>query len=140
MYALLAMCVALCPTKLDESIQASLRDKHAEHLAKMQRGDESAATFEELFMYACPKFISPVPPNYEKPVNTQHEPAKHQLRMFLQEVRSQMFVPTIRSYLKLYTTLDVAKLAEFLEETDVSRCRSVFIAVSKHVYQRSNAD
>ncbi|KAI9007769.1 RNA polymerase I-associated factor PAF67-domain-containing protein [Hyaloraphidium curvatum] len=138
MYALLAMCVALCPTKLDESIQSTLRDKHSDHLAKMQRssGDESIQTFEELFMYACPKFISPVPPNYEVSVNVQQEPARHQLKMFLQEVRSQMFVPTIRSYLKLYTTLDVNKLSEFLEDTDVDGCRNQLLLYKHKTRQR----
>ena len=38
MYALLAICITLCPTRLDENIQPYLKEKYGEHLSKMQRG------------------------------------------------------------------------------------------------------
>lgn len=38
MYALLAMCIALCPTRLDENIHSQLREKYGEHISKMQKG------------------------------------------------------------------------------------------------------
>jgi translation initiation factor 3 subunit L len=66
MYALLAICVALCPTRLDESIHSQLREKYGEQLFKMQKGDEAAAVFEELWQYACPKFISATAVNLNK--------------------------------------------------------------------------
>ncbi|KAJ3043764.1 hypothetical protein HDV00_004170 [Rhizophlyctis rosea] len=115
MYALLAMCVALSPQRIDENVHTLMREKYGDHLTKMQRGEEGLATFDELFNFACPKFISPVPPNYDVPVNTAHVPTVHQLKIFLNEVRSQLLVPTIRSFLKLYTTLGVDKLAAFLD-------------------------
>ena len=33
----------------------------------------------------------------------------------MEEVKTNMWSPTVRSYLKLYTTMDVTKLAGFLE-------------------------
>jgi translation initiation factor 3 subunit L len=38
MYALLAMCIALCPTRLDENIHNHLREKYGDQLSKMQKG------------------------------------------------------------------------------------------------------
>ncbi|KAI8815456.1 RNA polymerase I-associated factor PAF67-domain-containing protein [Cladochytrium replicatum] len=117
MYALLTMCVALSPQRVDESVHTLMREKYGEQLSKMQKGEEGIAVFEELFNFACPKFIWPVPPNYDVAVNAAQEPSKYQLQRFLSEVNQQLMVPTIRSYLKLYTTLETEKLATFLEST-----------------------
>lgn len=78
--------------------------------------------YEELFLYACPKFIAANPPPFEDPealgvyINSPPvEPAQHHLQLFLSDVRSQSCVPTLRSFLKLYTSLDAKKLASFLD-------------------------
>jgi hypothetical protein len=81
-------------------------------------GEEALQAFEELFLYACPKFITANPPPYddaealqayiEKPPT---EPSARHLSHFLSDVRAQQAVPTLRSFLKLYTSLDAAKLA-----------------------------
>ncbi|TPX41815.1 hypothetical protein SeMB42_g05275 [Synchytrium endobioticum] len=116
MYALLAMCVALCPQVVDENVDTLMREKYGDQLSKMQRNETSAmAVFEELFNFACPKFISPVAPNYDDPKNTPQIPTALQTRIFLSEVRQQLYISTIRSYLKLYTSLGVDKLATFLD-------------------------
>jgi hypothetical protein len=76
--------------------------------------DESA--FEETFCKACPKFIIPGAPDYDgELVNTNQEPLQFQLKNFTTEVKRQLVLPTIRSYLKLYTTIPISKLANFLE-------------------------
>jgi RNA polymerase I-associated factor PAF67 len=84
--------------------------------------DEGLPAFEELFLYACPKFISANPPPYEDQEqlaayaeDPPPEPAQHHLALFLADVRAQAAVPTLRSFLKLYTSLDAAKLAGFLD-------------------------
>ena len=38
MYALLAICCALCPTRLDENLQSLMKDKYGEQLARMSKG------------------------------------------------------------------------------------------------------
>jgi translation initiation factor 3 subunit L len=80
--------------------------------------EESLASFEELFLYACPKFIAANPPPYEDTEALETyvaaqptEPAQRHLQLFLTNVRAQLSVPTLRSFLKLYTSLDAAKLA-----------------------------
>eukprot|EP01135_Chromosphaera_perkinsii_P009691 Nk52_evm17s1837 gene=Nk52_evmTU17s1837 len=113
MYALLAMTVTLCPQRIDESVHAVLREKLYDKLMRMQKGDESA--FEELFQFACPKFVLPVPVPMDAPLaNHNQEAYRVQMRLFLNEVHQQAFLPTVRSYLKLYTTMPVEKLAGFL--------------------------
>ena len=64
MYVLLAMCLVLHPQRIDESLHSMLKEKnYAEKMNKMQGGDLSE--FEACFTFACPKFLSPVPPPIE---------------------------------------------------------------------------
>lgn len=71
-----------------------------------------------MFHYACPKFLSPVPPNFEG-VTDQYlmEPYNQQLKVFIDEVQQQCHISDIRSFLKLYTTLPIAKLASFINKS-----------------------
>jgi len=115
MYALLAVAVSLCPQRIDENVHSVLRDKYSDKMLRMQRGDD--AVFEELFSYACPKFINAASPNYDldPPLNYNQDALRLQLKLFLSEVRQQALLPTIRSYLKLYSTIGTAKLSTFLD-------------------------
>lgn len=87
--------------------------------------EEAIPAFEELFIYACPKFIAANAPPYEDPEalaayfqEQSIEPAQRHLALFLSDVRAQGSVPTLRSFLKLYTSIDASKLAGFLEDAD----------------------
>ncbi|KAH8918952.1 hypothetical protein BT69DRAFT_1247020 [Atractiella rhizophila] len=121
MYALLAICHALCPTKTDDLVLNNMKEKYGEQYQRMVRGgEESLAPFEELFLYASPKFISPTPPPYDEPAQlptyaTLPDPAQFHLGIFLTQVKQHLKVPTLRSLLKLYTTLGTDKLSAFLE-------------------------
>ncbi|KAL2156286.1 hypothetical protein VTH82DRAFT_1031 [Thermothelomyces myriococcoides] len=115
MLALIAICVAFHPTRLDDTIHTALREKYGEQLLKLQRGGpESLPIFEELFRLACPKFISPVPPDFDRP-EANIDPIDHHLSVFMEEVKTNMWSPTLKSYLRLYTTMDLKKLAGFLD-------------------------
>jgi len=130
--ALLAITVSLCPQRIDEAVHSDLRNKYSDKLGRLQRGDDSA--FRELFIVACPKFISPAP-QYGT-VGQHRETAQlslemqHQLDCFLKEVEEQKMIPTLRSYLKLYTSIKTSKLAHFLE-TDEEKLRTYLMCV-KH--------
>ncbi|KAH9877437.1 hypothetical protein IAQ61_002803 [Plenodomus lingam] len=123
MYALIAICVAFQPTRLDDTIHTALREKYGEQFNRLQRGGpEALPLFEELFRTACPKFISPTPPDFDNP-EVNIDPVEHHLRIFMDEVKNNMMSPTVKSYLKLYTTMDLKKLAGFLEvEPEKLRC------------------
>jgi len=114
MYNLLAICLALNPQRIDESVMSVLREKpYSDRMAGMQKPD--LKEFETTFAFSCPKFISPVPPAPEMPVdNYDKEPMQLQVAVFIAEVKQQLFVPVIRSYLKLYTTMPIAKIGSFL--------------------------
>ncbi|ANB11099.1 hypothetical protein AWJ20_3896 [Sugiyamaella lignohabitans] len=127
MYALLAICVALCPTRLDDIIHTGMREKYGEQLSKMNRGGPDALkTFEELFVFAAPKFISPTPPDFEHP-EYNVEPLQHHLKIFLETVKTANLGYTLKNYLNLYATMDIRKLSGFLE-TDVELLRSALVS------------
>lgn len=115
MYALIAICVAFNPTRLDDTIHTALKEKYGEQFNRMQRGGpDSLKIFEDLFRSACPKFMNPTVPDFDNPeVNV--DPTDHQVAIFMEEVKTNMWSPTLKSYLKLYTTMDLKKLAGFLE-------------------------
>ncbi|XP_046668168.1 eukaryotic translation initiation factor 3 subunit L [Homalodisca vitripennis] len=116
MYHLLAICLVLHPQCVDEAIQQVLRDKnYHEKMYKMQYGD--LEEFEACFIFACPKFLPPMPPMQSQDDYVK-EAMKYQTHVFMDEVRQQKMIPTIRSYLKLYTTLPLSKLASFIYGQD----------------------
>merc|ERR1711959_862289 len=115
MYSLLLICLALSPQPVDEMIQRTIQDKHSERQMRLQRDLAEARgtyeAFEELFTFNCPKFVSAAPPDYEKFGGGQDydyaEAHKRQTTLFLQEVRQQQALPTIGSYMKLYTAIQI---------------------------------
>ncbi len=48
--------------------------RYGEKMGKMVRGSE--ATYEELFSYACPKFVTCAPPNMDTPTANTNQ-ARH---------------------------------------------------------------
>jgi translation initiation factor 3 subunit L len=114
MNALLMIAVALSPQRVDDSMLQNIKDKHYEKQQKLQKGDQT--TFEELFNYTCPKFISPAPPDWNA-IETfnPNEAHQRQLNLFLTEVQQQAKFPEIRAYMRLYSAMPVPKLSQFLD-------------------------
>lgn len=134
MYALLLLALALCPRPLDEAIERTIRDKNADKQARLQRGEELC--FEELFSYACPKFVTGAPPDYDNCENfNANEAHQRQLKLFLQEVKQQQFLPKIGAYMKLYTAITTSKLAA-LCEMDEEALRDQLMCVMHKTHQR----
>lgn len=120
MYILLCMCLVLHPQRIDESVTVHMQEKYSEMTLKLQRGDINE--FETQFRYACPKFLSPAPIPLDQEAaieatnaSNKAEPLRQQLRVFLEEVTQQLPLLIIRSYLKLYKTMSIQKLAGFLD-------------------------
>eukprot|EP00762_Andalucia_godoyi_P003369 ANDGO_06691.mRNA.1 Eukaryotic translation initiation factor 3 subunit L len=116
MFGLLALCQTVYSHKIDnETVGVALRERHGETISKMQRGD--VARIEEEFQKAAPKFINPVPVSYEKETreNVQSEAMRRQVQILAAEVKAQINFANIRSFLRLYSSISVAKLARFLE-------------------------
>ncbi|GAA6004551.1 hypothetical protein JCM10207_000930 [Rhodosporidiobolus poonsookiae] len=123
MYALLAIAQALCPTKVDEGIATAMKDKFGEQYGRLTRGGTDALpAFQELFAHGAPRFISPNPPPYEAESDETlaafaalPDASAHQLALFVKAVEPQLTTSTLRSFLRLYTTLGTDKLAKFLD-------------------------
>ncbi|KAM1089123.1 hypothetical protein TB1_016170 [Malus domestica] len=130
MYALLAIALSLCPqVKLvEETVNSQLREKYGEKMNRMQRYDDEAfAIYDELFSYACPKFITPSPPSFEEPlVNYNQDAYRLQLKLFLYEVKQQQLLSGVRTFLKVYSSISVGKLASYME-VDESKLRTILL-------------
>ncbi|KAI9290818.1 hypothetical protein K502DRAFT_310092 [Neoconidiobolus thromboides FSU 785] len=113
MYALLAMCISLFSSRVDEHIHNTLKEKYSEQMSSMRTLESNLSTYEELYLYSCPKFISPTLTKMDESEQKQSA-TQYQLSIFLQEVKHQYLIPTLRSYLALYSTLSIEKLASFL--------------------------
>jgi translation initiation factor 3 subunit L len=97
--------------------------------------EEGLSTFEELFLYACPKFISANSPPYDDPAALAsmlnpptptsptsptpnvivNDPTQRHFRAMSSHFLSLTPVPSLKSLLKLYTSLDAQKLTGFLD-------------------------
>ncbi|CAH2044434.1 unnamed protein product [Thlaspi arvense] len=152
MYALLAVCLSLCPqTKLvDESVNSQLREKYGEKTLRMQRYDDEAfGIYDELFSYACPKFITPSAPSFEEPLvnynqlltfltRTSQDAYRLQLKMFLYEVKQQQLLSGVRTFLKVYSSISLAKLANYME-VDEPTLRTILLTY-KHKTHSVDSD
>jgi translation initiation factor 3 subunit L len=125
MYALLAICTSLAPGPVDDAsgIIPAMKEQLGDKLAEMARGTDALDTYEELYLSACPKFISANPPPYEDPSSyalytadpPADPPARH-AALFLDDVRALAAVPKTRSLLKLYTSIGAEKLGTLIDE------------------------
>ncbi|KAJ1644428.1 hypothetical protein J3B02_002702 [Coemansia erecta] len=137
MYALLAVAISLSPVRVDENIHTHLREAYGDQQHKIQRGGEEAIdVLSELFLFSCPKFIMPNPPNYDdlEAASNIVEPQSYQLKTFLREARLQLVVPTLRSFLKLYTTMGLDRLSTFLD-MDPAELRNQLIVYKQRCRQ-----
>lgn len=113
MYALLTILVGLAPTRLDDILACAIREKMGDKFQKIQRGgEESIPIYEDLFKYGSPKFISTSVPLAN---NTVNDPLYLHLKIFMLKVKNVIFLPTLKSYLSLYSKLDLGKLSKLLE-------------------------
>ena len=118
MIALLAILSHICPVGVvDDAIANIVRDKHGNTLSKIETGEEG---YEDLFIFACPKFVNAAVPDYSqalKPgcpaVPYGQDAYKLQVQHFMNEMAAHATARKMRSYMSLYTSIEVEKLASF---------------------------
>lgn len=98
---------------IDENLYHEMRDKLDEKLDRMKRGELSA--FEEVLSSSAPKFLTVSAPNYDAGLDVHTAALAMQLSIFLSEVKQRAHINDLHSYLKLFTTLSISKLAVFLK-------------------------
>jgi len=116
LYHLLAVCVTLYPMKLEDSIEAKMKERVGDDkINRMQSGD--AKVFDEIFSKASPRFVPLGEPDLDSGKNVNFANTNLQKKVFVDEIRSQLQLPAIRRYLKLYTTMELPKLSSFLSKS-----------------------
>jgi len=122
MIALLAIITHACPCHglVDDSVSSAVRERHGAQLSKIEAGEEG---YEDLFIFACPKFINPAVPQYELALtdgapNGTDTAYKLQVNHFMNEMANQQTMMKLRSYMKLYTSISVEKLGRLVMEED----------------------
>ncbi|KAL7528838.1 hypothetical protein ACHAXR_006177 [Thalassiosira sp. AJA248-18] len=118
MVALLAILSHICSVAVvDDNIANIVREKHGNNLSKIESGEEG---YEDLFVFACPKFVNPAVPDYAqalKPgcagVPYGQDAYKLQVQHFMNEMAAHATLRKMRSYMSLYTSIEVEKLASF---------------------------
>ena len=131
----MAIAISLCPQRVEGVVHNVLREKFAEKIARMQRGDETA--FEEVFRFACPKFIHPAASPLSGSSSADGRRAmEHQVKLFMREVKQQLPLITTRSYLKLYSTIQLSNLSTLLDSDDTNLITSLMCV--KHKMRQLN--
>jgi len=108
-------------SRLDDQVRELAESKFPEKMRRLANGD--VQTFVDLFEMTGPKFICPAVPDYSGPLagdkasmsNRCSEACSVQATFFKQEVVQQLSVLKLRSYLRLYASIDMPKLARFSE-------------------------
>jgi translation initiation factor 3 subunit L len=114
MYALIAIVMALVPGQqhlLDESVALGLHQKYSDKIHRMTSGE--VAVFDDLFSYACPKFVA-------SDDSDNSEAHKTQLNAFLNTVATHAVIPKLRAHLRMYTSIKLDKLAALVATTPES--------------------
>jgi translation initiation factor 3 subunit L len=107
-------------------------------MRRLRLGDRSSAL--ELFESSCPKFISPLVPDYlAQPVavNSHQVVFEHQSKVFIDEVMQHIPFIQLRSFLSMYTSVNIAKLARFMELTEADMI-SLLLAYKHKVSQQKS--
>lgn len=97
-------CVLAPGYRLDVQVQEIMELKNPDRIRRLQMAEVSA--FEELFSKICPKFISSA-----GGADACSETFKRQVKIFSAQTADQLALVKLRSYLTLYSSVDVAKLA-----------------------------
>lgn len=118
MASILAILNHICPTQgmIDEPVMKKIQDEFSSKI-------EGASNYEEFFQ--SPKFIS------TDPKTGNH---RHQVTLFLKEMDRKSAGRKLRSYLKLYTSLPVEKLAKFYD-LSVEEFMPLLFAYKHQMYQ-----
>ena len=107
---LFAISTAICPDhRVDAQVVDIVTSKCSEKLRRLQSGDVGA--FEDAFESACPKFISAT----HVEGGGSFDAWRTQIHQFMVEVKQQVVLMKLRSYLRLYSCIMLDKLARLNE-------------------------
>jgi translation initiation factor 3 subunit L len=139
MLALTAICVALSPgVRVDDQVRELMESKYSDRVRRIQMGNTTACS--DLFESSCPKFISSAIPDYKVQSNLCTEVFQNQVSHFVREVQQRVGALKLRSYLRLYASIDVDKLARFSDMTAEALTSQVLSYKLKIIQEQQSAD
>jgi hypothetical protein len=119
---MLALVSALCPAAsrvLDDAVTSQLRHKYEEQARQMAAGatpEGAHSPYEDLFLKCCPRFVPRAGPSGPGAgPGTNKEDYRAQLGRFMAVVEQRKHLPAIKSVLKLYSSIPLAKLASLAD-------------------------
>uniref|UniRef100_A0A6B2L2I0 Eukaryotic translation initiation factor 3 subunit L n=1 Tax=Arcella intermedia TaxID=1963864 RepID=A0A6B2L2I0_9EUKA len=131
MYSLLAILLHFCPRRIDEHISNNLKQDHADKILSIQSRENEDTRGADNFSYGCPKFVTPSIPNFDDDIPAPNATAV-QKKLFMKEINQCAPLPTIGSYLKLYTTISAANLISLLDQKHDKDTLKMFLARYVH--------
>lgn len=110
--SLLAILITITPAyRVEDQVKIAVEAKFDEKMKRLASGDSTSAN--ELFESSCPKFISPAAVDFTAPRSIQGEVMEQQVKAFVDLVMQQVPFLKLRSFLGLYKSIDLVKLARF---------------------------
>ncbi|KAF2564114.1 hypothetical protein F2Q70_00018683 [Brassica cretica] len=143
MYALLAVCLSLCPqTKLvDESVNSQLREKYGEKMMRMQRFDMRLLVFMMSSSLMRAPSLSPLLHQVLRSLlsitisGISQDAYRLQLKMFLYEVKQHQLLSGVRTFLKVYSSISLGKLANYMEVDEPTLRRGTMTILLTYKYK-----
>lgn len=134
---LAAIAVVLNPGhRVDDQVLEIIDGKWSEKVRKMHSGEVTA--FVDLFEGICPKFISPAYPDFSSNANPCAEAFRGQVANFSSETGRQISKVKIRSFLRLYSSIETKKMAS-LNDTSEDEFVSKLLAYKCRVSGRNSS-
>ena len=113
--------------RVDDQVMEVIQSKLGDKFRRLNNGD--VQLFEEMFENSCPKFISPSVAEHGA-AGGASEAWKAQVTIFMTEIQQQVDLFKLRSYLKLYSSIELEKMASF---NDISQEELIEqLVASKH--------
>ncbi len=117
--SLTAILMTVNPSyRIEDQVKEAIESKYGDKIKRLQLGDRTSAI--ELFESSCPKFISPLVPEYGAITTNMHlDVFNHQSQIFIDEILQYIPFLKLRSYLSMYASIDVSKLSRFSEMSEI---------------------
>ncbi|RYG68771.1 hypothetical protein EON64_04400 [archaeon] len=133
---LTALLLTITPSyAVDDQVRDAVNSKCEEKMRRLRSGEKQAAV--EMWESNCPKFISPLV-DYGTAASAGHSVFELQSSVLIEEVMQHVGFIKLRSYLSMYASVDIGKLARIME---VSEGDLVALLLSyKHKYRGNRGE
>lgn len=116
--SLTAVLMTVNPSyRMEDQVKEAIEAKYGEKMRRLQSGDRTSA--QELFESSCPKFISPLVPDYGVSVNMHQDVFNHQSNIVIDEIMQYIPFLKLRSLISMYASIDISKLSRFSEMPEI---------------------